>query len=194
MKSVQSPPTLRRCQCSSCHVDLPIRLSQSGEEAALWRCAKCSAPFMALAIAEELVEHARRVTIDASHFDVSALLPASEELKTLVVSLGEQPESAVAHDRRRSRRLPRAIEAAGVLLDEGLTPIGDPLQLMVADVSREGIGFIHSRPLGSKNIAIQLPLPDAPDVQLLVRVVRNYVIDRHWVKIGGEFTARLGMR
>ena len=77
-------------------------------------------------------------------------------------------------------------------LDSSLNPQGIPFQVMVANVSREGIGLVHHGPIDSEYIAIELPLDEQQPIQIVTRLVRQRELDKPLIEFGGEFYVRLG--
>ncbi|MGI9430494.1 MAG: hypothetical protein ACR2NM_17670, partial [Bythopirellula sp.] len=64
--------------------------------------------------------------------------------------------------------------------------------VMVANVSREGVGLVHNELIDSEFIAMRLPLDDEEPIQVVARLVRERALKKPLREFGGEFFVRLG--
>ncbi len=179
-------------ECGHCFEKLPLRLSQQGEKAAVWLCAECSVPFVALCIKDRLPENAVNVRLDERYFDTRGLPPISTKIRREVAKLAERAAASIACNQRRSERTPESLVVPAVKLNSGLNPVGQSFQLMVANVSREGIGIVHNAPIEAEYIALKLALDDNEPIQVVVRIVRERELQTPLREFGGEFFVRLG--
>ena len=80
------------------------------------------------------------------------------------------PESTVA-DRRHNHRVPCEIEAVLVPMDDQYQTVrSDPLAVMVADLSKCGVGIVHRHPLPHRLALIEYELASGILVRLMVRL------------------------
>lgn len=92
---------------------------------------------------------------------------------------------------RERHRVPLPVIAVPVT--EDCEPVGEPFRTFTRDVSTGGVGLLHTRPVTSSHLALEIGLRDgsgAP-LQVLVRVLRCRRINDHLFDIGGEFVTRL---
>lgn len=178
-------------QCFQCHVNLPLRLSKLGERGAVWLCAQCGLPFVSLCIKEHLSESSSLVKLDDRYFDTRGLPAISPKLRREVARLAKQAGESSENDHRRSERVCQSLVAPAVCLSESFTPVGATFQLMVANISREGIGLVHNADINSDHLALKLPMGQE-SIQVVVRIVRQRQLDSPFREFGGEFFVRLG--
>lgn len=181
-----------RIECGSCQQFLPLRMTNGGERAAVWLCAECSIPFVALCVEDRLPENANSVRLDERYFDTTGLPNISPELRRQVVSLAHRSADAIGNEKRRSTRVARTLVVPAVRLGPGFVPTGMSFQLMVANLSCEGIGLVHSSAIDAEYIALELGSGNGEPIQVIVRIVRQKELESPFYEIGGEFYVRLG--
>ncbi|MGI9430065.1 MAG: PilZ domain-containing protein [Bythopirellula sp.] len=179
-------------QCGHCTGKLPLRMSQQGERGVVWLCAECSVPFVSLCIKDRLPDDGRTVKLDDRYFDTDGLPPISAKLRREVMKLAERAAAVIADNQRRSERVTHSLVVPAVKLDAGLNPVGQTFQVMVANVSREGVGLVHNELIDSEFIAMRLPLDDEEPIQVVARLVRERELKKPLREFGGEFFVRLG--
>lgn len=180
-------------ECGHCLGRLPLRLSQQGEHAAVWLCAECSVPFVSLCIKDHLPDTAATVRLDERYFDTKGLEPISPKVRREVAKLAERAAAAASeNDTRRSERVSHSLVVPAVKLSAGLNPVGRSFQVMVANVSQDGIGLVHHEPIEAEYIAIKLTLDEGEPIQVVVRLVRERELQQPLREFGGEFFVRLG--
>ena len=190
-KSV-SGPSLPRIECGSCQQKLPIRLTTNSEPAAVWRCAKCNVPFVACCVRKALLEDAQLIRLDERSFDVSEEPEVSVAERKRAIQLASRPVSAAHPEMRRSTRIAQSLVVPTIRLSDGLVPMGDPFQVMVANLSGEGVGLVHDAPIDSKYVAIEFSPTSHSPIQVVVRLVRQRELTPPYYELGGEFLVRLG--
>ena len=180
-------------KCGQCLGKLPLRLSQRGERGVVWLCAECSIPFVALCIKNRLPEKAATIRLDDRYFDTEGLPPISPKVRREVAKLAERAAAAaIANNHRRSERISQSLVVPAIKLNAGLNPEGNSFQVMVANVSREGIGLVHNESIDTEYIAIKLTLDENEPIQVVVRLVRERELQLPLREYGGEFFVRLG--
>lgn len=179
-------------ECGHCQGRLPLRMSAAGERGAVWLCAGCSVPFVSICIKDRLVDDAWSVRLDERYFDTDGLPAISNKLRREALKLAERAEAALADDQRRSERVLHSLVVPAVKLDASMNPFGKSFQVMVANISREGVGMVHSGPIDSEYIALKLPLDDDEPIQVVARIVRERELKKPLREFGGEFFVRLG--
>lgn len=188
------PPVARtpEVECCQCRGRLPLRLTQHGEQAAVWLCAECSVPFVSLCIKDQLPETAWTVKLDERYFDTDGLPPISAKVRREVARMAERAEAANVENQRRSERTTQSIVVPAIKLNASMNPFGRSFQVMVADVSREGVRIVHNASIESEYIALKLPLDEEEPIQVVARLVRERELKKPLREFGGEFFVRLG--
>ncbi len=192
--SILDPPLTEpaEVECGHCYGRLPLRITQQGERGAVWLCAECSVPFVSLCIKDRLPNDGRAVKLDDRYFDTRGLPPISSRIRKEVARLAERAEAEIANNQRRSERVNQSLVVPAVKLDASLNPFGRSFQVMVANVSREGVGIVHNDAIDSEFIAMNLPLDDEEPIQIVARLVRERELKKPMREYGGEFYVRLG--
>ncbi|MCA9236314.1 MAG: hypothetical protein KDA44_12645 [Planctomycetales bacterium] len=179
--------------CNRCNRELPLRIAEAGEHAAVWQCVECGIPFPAICIPDRLPALGDRVALDDRHFDTSYLPPISTDTRAEIVRMAAHESDGYAPEKRRSRRVAVALLAAGVELDEQFYPISPTFQMMVVNVSAGGLGMVNMGRITAPFIACKLRSSyRAEPIQVIVRVVRQRELRSPYIEIGGEFVVRLG--
>ncbi len=118
--------------------------------------------------------------------------PIAPGISLLVERLSARDEARCQFEKRRSRRVPKDLIVDGVCLDENFVPDDRPFLVTVFDLSRHGLGLLHTEPLNASYIAFQM-MPDTRYViQVFATVVRCTQFDDVYYSIGCEFYTRLG--
>ena len=155
-------------------------------------CAECSVPFVALCVEDRLSQSAKSVKLDSRYFDTSGLPSISPALRRQVLALAHRAAEAIDEEKRRSTRVSQSLVVPAVKLGPGFVPEGMSFQLMVANLSREGIGLVHNSPIETEYLALELASGKQEPIQVIVRLVRQCELDPPFYEIGGEFYVRLG--
>ena len=185
-------PNLPQIECGSCQQKLPLRLTTNSEPAAVWRCAKCDVPFVACCVSEAVLEHAHLIRLDERSFDVSDQPAISLDERKRAIQLASRPLSHTNHEMRRSERIAQSLVVPATRLSYGFVPIGEPFQVMVANLSGEGVGLVHDAPIDCEHIAIEFSSTSQSPIQVIVRLVRQHELTPPYHELGGEFLVRLG--
>jgi len=186
-------PVYAQIKCGTCQRTLPLRLTNPGENAALWLCARCQVPFVAYAEEAALVHSAHLIQWDPRCFDVTGISDIRLELRQHVARLASRKPRSDPLGRRRSQRKRHSIVVPALKLGSGFAPVGDAFKIMVADLSREGIGLVHNERIDAEFIGLELAVDHFAPIQVIVRLVRQDALPGSpYLKIGGEFHLRLG--
>ena len=149
-------------------------------------------PFVALCVADQLPDAAQAVRLDPRYFDTHGQPKISDALRRKVMRRVSRRTDANVEEKRRSRRIAQSLVVPAVELGSDFTPLGDAFQIMVANLSREGIGLVHDAKIEAEYVALELaPQGDEP-IQAIVRVVRQSPLEPPYMEVGGEFFVRLG--
>ena len=179
-------------KCGQCLGKLPLRMSQRGERGVVWLCAECSVPFVALCVKDRLPDNAAAIRLDDRYFDIEGLPPISPKVRREVAKLTERAAAAIANNHRRSERISQSLVVPAVKLNDGLNPEGNSFQVMVANISREGIGLVHNEAIDTEYIALKLSFDENEPIQIVVHLVRKRELQLPLREYGGEFFVRLG--
>jgi hypothetical protein len=92
---------------------------------------------------------------------------------------------------RERHRVPLPVIAVPIS-DDG-EPVGDAFRTFTRDVSTGGVGLLHTRPITSSHLALEIGARDGSGatLQVLVRVLRCRRINDHLYDVGCEFVTRL---
>jgi len=184
--------TLAQIQCGSCLQKLPLRLTNGDEYAAAWLCVKCQVPFVACGVAEALLENAELVRLSEQAFDISGQAPISLSERQRAVQLASRPINKTHLDQRRSERISKSLAVPAVQLDSNFTPMGNAFQIMVANLSPEGVGMVHDQPIEAEHLCLEFSPTSQSPIQILVRLVRQRELTPPYNELGGLFLTRLG--
>ncbi len=193
LESLQINSTgLPQIQCGSCEQKLPLRLSKDEEPAAVWLCAKCNIPYVACCVKEALLKNAAMIRLDERYFNTAGQSELSLDQRRQAVRLASRQVSTKMQNQRRSERVAQSLVIPAVKLGVGLVPVGDPFQIMVANLSAEGVGLVHDAPIETEYIAIELSPTSQSPIQVVVRIVRQRPLTPPYHELGGELLVRLG--
>lgn len=184
--------TFAEIECGGCQHRLPLRLSRYGEPVVVWLCAKCSVPFVAQCLVDRLPAEANTVRLDERYFDTRMLPSISAELKREVAQLASRGRPKPSAEKRRSLRVPQEMVVPAVVLSDDFVPVGDSFQVVVANLSLEGIGLLHEGRIDAEYVVLQLTPCGKAQIQVVVRLVRSLALGSSIYEIGGEFYVRLG--
>ncbi len=183
---------LPQIQCGSCQQKLPLRLSNNGEPAAVWLCAKCNVPFVACCVEETLLQNASRIRLGERSFDVTGKQQISLVERQRVIKLASRPVNAANLEKRRSERVAQSLVVPAVKLGPKFVPVDEPFNIMVANLSQEGVGLIHNKPIETEHLAIEFSPTSESPIQVIVRLVRQRELSPPYYELGGELLVRLG--
>jgi len=187
-----SAPSVPQIECGSCQQKLPLRLTTHNEPAAVWLCAKCNVPFVACCVREALLKNAQLIRLDERFFDVSGQPDISLSARQQAIKLASRPVNASHLDKRRSERVVQSLVVPAVKLVDGFVPVEEPFQVMVANLSSEGVGLIHNGPIDSDYLVIEFSPKSKSPIQVIVHLVRQRELTPPYYELGGEFMVRLG--
>jgi hypothetical protein len=90
---------------------------------------------------------------------------------------------------RHSLALPIIVQP----METDLRAAGSAFRALTRDLSTEGIGFVHTTPIKSPFVAVEIEMPgdaDHPKMQVLVEILRCQTIHERLFHIGGKFVLR----
>lgn len=177
--------------CHGCGRRLPLHLTERDEEASLWECVHCHTPFAGAISPEVLRMLSRRIRLAALHFDVEQAEPLTDAVLQVAWRSALREESGVHRDIRRSRRVAGHREVVALRLDERYVITGEPINGVVANLSRHGQMLITTAQLHSPMILTQFQNAQRT-IQLVGRIVWSRYLDVGCYGAGVDFLARLG--
>ncbi|MCG8448954.1 MAG: hypothetical protein MI725_05160 [Pirellulales bacterium] len=131
--------------------------------------------------------------LDDRYFDTSGMLPMSSKLRCQIAQLmTSRANRRIATEKRLCERVDMSLVAPAIQLDSSMNPVGLPLQFIVANLSRQGIGLVHNGPIRSQYLALKLTPDKGDPIQVVVRVVRQQILIPPFFELGGQFYVRLG--
>ena len=180
-------------QCRQCEQKLPLRTTGSSEQiAAAWKCAKCNAPVVGFCEKALLQQNSHTVLLDDRYFDVSGVPEIDLEQLQAVAQMAQRKPTSHQAQGRRSERVAQSLVAPATCLTPELMPFGEPFQVMVANLSREGIGLVNRERIESDFIGMLLTLQPERTIQVIVRIKGHLQLEEPYYEVGGEFLLRLG--
>lgn len=192
MSAVISPSTSGGL-CHTCDTCLPLGMPLADREETIWLCAKCGFPLAARCLDNELVDLADRIRLHRSNFDTNELPPISSTLRRQIVSMTGLDPPAEFSECRRSPRFPKSVVVPAIRIGDDGNPKGQPLNVLVVNLSAEGVGLVHSDRFIEKRLAIEFPSTgEEYPIQMVVRIVRHRSLTYPFFEVGGEFLLRLG--
>jgi hypothetical protein len=177
--------------CYGCSRRLPLRMSQGDEEAALWECVHCHTPIAGILAPEVLRMLSRRIRLASLHFDVDDVDPLTDAVMQVIWQVRSRPESAKLREMRRSRRLIGLREVVVLRLDHRYCIIGQPIQCVVANLSRHGLFLVSTTPLEAPIMITQFHTKRRI-IQLVGNVIWARYLDIGCYGAGVDFVARFG--
>ena len=192
--SVENPDSAPQPQieCGNCAHSLPLRMSGKSELPAVWLCAHCKMPYSAICLKDQLSKKANNIQLDQRYFNISGFQPISSWQREKITKLVNRPTSSVIREKRQSARMDQSLLVPGVTLNRDLNPLGVPIQLLVVNLSKKGIGLVACCPIYASYLALDLSTNDSQPIQVIVHIVRERLLDPPFREYGGEFVARLG--
>ncbi len=180
-------------QCPQCEQMLPLRITGRSEQvAATWKCATCNVPVVGFCEKALLQRNSHTVLFDDRYFDVSDVPEIDLEQRQAVAQMAQRKATDDQAGRRQSQRVALSLVAPAVCLTPDLMPFEAPFQVMVANLSREGIGLVNRGRIKSDFIAMLLTPQPEKTIQSIVRIVRHLRLEDPYYEVGGEFHLRLG--
>ncbi len=180
-------------QCRQCEQMLPLRITDSSEQmAAAWKCATCKVPIIGFCEKALLQRNSHNVLLDDRYFDVSDVPEIDLEQRRTVAQMVQRKPTAYQIEQRRSQRVAQSLVAPAIYLTPELMPFEAPFRVMVANLSREGIGLVNRGRIKSDFIAMLLTLQPEKTIQVIVRIKGHLQLEEPYYEVGGEFYLRLG--
>ena len=176
--------------CASCETALPLVSAPDGEASAQWVCAKCGTEMAGLfdPAADEKV--LGNVKLALMNFDRASLAAPSRELQNYVAQ--QKSDDGQFEERRDATRRTVSQSIAVQALDEQYRPQGDPFLAISRDVSRQGIALIHSEPINSGFLALELTSTEGNRLQIVMHATRLREIDG-FHEAAGPMVMRMGV-
>jgi PilZ domain-containing protein len=170
---------------------LPLRMSGQQEVAALWECAACGAAFAGVLLLDSVATRAQAVRLAQLHFGNDHVERLPDDFSQVVLNLDTRQVGPPTHERRRSPRDFRHVDAIAVGLDANFILADQSCRGIVVNLSSHGMLIATPQQLRTTHVAIQIQ-GALEKVQVLGRVVwaRQFVRDCYGTGI--DFAARLG--
>jgi CheY-like chemotaxis protein len=113
----------------------------------------------------------RWLTMTLWWFDWNSIPDPPLEMHEFLTKLsGKQPFEPM--DERRDKRIKFPESAVVIQLDHELQPVGDPLKLLLRDLSSRAIGLLHSQQIESPHLAVMWRTRKMRRVVVLARIMR----------------------
>ena len=177
--------------CPGCGRRLPLRLTEFGEEAALWECVGCDAPFAGTLLPDMVAMLAQRIRLSQRHFDVDHAKPMPFTLRQVIQRIHNAEPLEEMRDLRRSMRVSGVRQALTACLDGSQGASGNALCSTIANLSSNGLLLVTGEPLEGNTIVAQVERPRAI-LQLLANVVWRQHLGGGCYGAGAELVARFG--
>lgn len=141
---------------------------------------------------EALIEGAHLIRLDERFFDISDASPFSLVERQRVIKLSSRMVSPEVLEKRRSERVSQSLVVPAICLGDGFVPLDEPFPMMVANLSREGVGMVHNERISTEYLALEFSPTSQSPIQVIVRLVRQRELAPPYFELGGEFLVRLG--
>lgn len=185
------PPCSFGTACSGCGQRLPLRFSESNENAALWECVSCRAQFAGMLLPDLLASLARHVRLAPHYFDATQAAPLPGSVPKIVQQVHNIEPPHGVREMRRSTRICGRNNAIGFQFDEREGVLDPPLETVVANLSSHGMLMITGVPFEAPMVIIQLDQRGGP-LQLVARIIWSRHLGRGCYGAGTEFLGRFG--
>lgn len=166
-------------------------MTEPNEEAVLWECVHCQAPFAGVLSPEVLRMLARRIRLAPLHFDLEQAEPLTDAVLQVVWRNAYCAQRDALRDIRRSRRISGQREVVALRLDECYKLTGTPINGVVANLSRHGQMLVTTTQLDAPAIITQFQNAQRT-IQLVGRIVWSRYLDVGCYGSGVDFIARFG--
>ena len=194
-RTTENPSTTQQPQieCGNCAHVLPLRMSGDGELPAVWLCAHCKMPYSAICLKDQLSTISNNIQLDQRYFNTHGFQPISSWQRQKITNIVNRQSRVMNLEKRRSARIDQSLLVSGITLNDDLNPLGVPIQLMVVNLSQEGVGLVTCCPIYASYLALDLSPNDNQQIQVIIRVVRERLLEPPFREYGAEFIARLGL-
>ncbi len=177
--------------CRGCNLLLPLRMAGQHEVAALWECAVCGAAFAGILLLESVATRAQAVRLAQLHFGDDHVEPLPDDFSETVMNLDAKQIGPPSHERRRSPRDSRHVDAIAVGLNANFILADQSCRGIVVNLSSHGMMLATPQQLRTTHAAVQIQ-GAFEKVQLLGRVVWARQLRPNCYGAGIDFAARLG--
>ena len=184
--------TQGRSVCTGCDVALPLRAAKLGEDAALWKCAKCERQSVGVCIPKLLPMFGSRVLLGECYFDGTACQEMCYEMWPAAFEVVRDRAQVRLDSGRQERRTDRIAAVEAIQLNHYVQPVGEATGLMLVDISTSGMGLMHTQLFSEPLLAVQLPKIGNRALQVVARVVRQDRLENGYYSIGCQLIYRLG--
>lgn len=187
-------PKITQIVCKHCDLELPLYTTSDMDRASIWLCASCNSFHLAYADPKLLPESGEWVRLQEQHFVAKDAQTIPFHMRAQLASIVQRTalQNPLRVDRRRSPRIANPMMITGVEMDDNFIVQNRAINLMMVDVSREGIGLALVDGTKAPYLALQLPSPKDDMIQVVARVVRQHELMLPYVNVGCEFVTRLG--
>jgi hypothetical protein len=186
-----STPPPNGIHCRGCDLLLPLRMAGQHEVAALWECTACGAAFAGVLRLESIGSRAQAVRLAQLHFGDDHVVPLPDDFSQTVMKLDADQLGPPDHERRRSPRDLRHVDAIAVGLDANFILADQSCRGIVVNLSSHGMLLATPQQLRTTHVAVQIH-GAVEKVQVLGRVVWARQLTRNCYGAGIDFAARLG--
>ncbi len=177
--------------CNGCGRRLPLHLTEQDEEASLWECVHCHTPFAGVLSPEIMRMLSKRIRLASLHFDAEQAEPLTDAVLQVVWRTASRGQRNTMCEIRRSHRIAGQREVVALCLDERYVINGEPLNGIVANLSRHGQMLVTTKQLHAPAILTQFQNAQRT-IQLVGRIVWSRYLDVGCYGAGVDFIARLG--
>jgi len=177
--------------CPGCGRRLPLRFAGPGEEAALWECVGCEAPFAGILLPDIVTMLAQRIRLSQRHFDTEQAEPLPLTLRQVVQRIHNGEPVDEIRELRRSVRLAGLRHAVLACFDAQYGIPASALRCAIANLSSHGLLLVTGEPIDAGAVVVQVQSPRGV-LQLLANVVWKQPLGGGCYGGGGSFITRFG--
>jgi hypothetical protein len=166
-------------------------MADQDNEASLWECVHCQTAIAGVLSPEVLRMLSRRIRLASLHFDAEHAEPLTDAVLQVVCRNAYRDQRNAMCEIRRSRRIPGHREVVALRLDERFVISGEPINGVVANLSRHGQMLVTTTAIQAPAILTQYQNAQRT-IQLVGRVVWSRYLDVGCYGAGIDFIARFG--
>lgn len=166
-------------------------MSGPAEIAALWECAVCGTALAGVLLRDQMGLHAKFVRLAQLHFDAETADLLPDNFRTEIFELVAKQGKLEHHEKRRSPRELRQLDAVAIGLDNNYMLVGPKCCSIVANLSSHGMLLTTAVQLTTPFVAVQMHGGNEV-MQLLGKIVWSRHLGRSCYGAGIDFVARLG--
>ena len=175
--------------CSKCRTSIVLETPAPNSKASIWCCKSCGSLYVARNDKDQERQGVLRIDpAEKNPFLLTSPTAIPQEyIQRLSKSQPTEQHSGV--ERRTHKRYDIAVPVVALPLGSDFRVIGEPMQMVTANVSLGGAALIHTRFIDASNLALDYALAGVR-LQVVLKVLRVKSLGLVY-EVAGEFIAQL---